>query len=433
MGEIPAYENKGGGNLKSIRFNPGVVFVLILSAIFISCANGSGGSAVLSSWVQMGPSGNVIARVITGRAECPDIRLDNETETMTVRSTPDADFPVLVCETVIPSGTVTAALDTHTLKLPGDFITRLVVIGDTGCRLEDGAPPQSCNDPEAWPFERIARSAARLEPDLVIHIGDYPYRQDACPAEDTGCEGSSFGDNYAGWDADFFSPAGALLSAAPWVFTRGNHEICSRYGKGWFTFLDPNPPFPECEQFTPPYTVDLGPVELLMLDSASADDNSAPGDLVDEYRVQVKALEAAAGDNAWFVVHHPLWGIGESQGELFMINDTLMAATDNSLKEGIDLVLSGHIHFFELLSFEGSRPPQLLVGNSGTELDSAVSVPFSGLEVGGGTVKDGVSLSEFGFVLMELKGGVWEVSVRDKDGNELLACGIDGTNVSCFP
>jgi len=42
-------------------------------------------------------------------------------------------------------------------------------------------------------------------------------------------------------------------------------------------------------------------------------------------------------------------------------------------------------------------------------------------------------LSEFGFVLMELKGGVWEVSVRDKDGNEILACGIDGTNISCFP
>ena len=57
-----------------------------------------------------------------------------------------------------------------------------MIIGEAGCRLEEGDLPQSGNDPEAWPFREIARSAARLKPDLVIHVGDYLYGEDACPA-----------------------------------------------------------------------------------------------------------------------------------------------------------------------------------------------------------------------------------------------------------
>lgn len=153
--------------------------------------------------------------------------------------------------------------------------------------------------------------------------------------------------------------------------------------KGGFVFLDPNTPFEKCEEFTPPYVIDIGSLDLLMLDSSAAKDNSAPSDQVEVYASQIATLEASSGDNAWFVTHHPFWGIGESSGELFMINDTLMSASENVLTGGINLVLSGHIHFFELLNFVGSRQPQLIIGMSGTELDSLVTTPFPGLEVGG--------------------------------------------------
>jgi len=29
-----------------------------------------------------------------------------------------------------------------------------------------------------------------------------------------------------------------LLTQAPWVFARGNHESCARSGQGWFRFID---------------------------------------------------------------------------------------------------------------------------------------------------------------------------------------------------
>ena len=49
--------------------------------------------------------------------------------------------------------------------LPSD-IKRIVVIGDTGCRLK-GSFTQDCNDPVKWPFAVVARLAAARHPDLV--------------------------------------------------------------------------------------------------------------------------------------------------------------------------------------------------------------------------------------------------------------------------
>ena len=400
---------------------------------FVTC-NNSKNSGIISSWVQAGPGGITIARVITQMDNCPVIRLNGAFLQMVVRHSPDNDFPVLVCEIIIPQGTITASIEGRALKLPTENPKRLIVIADTGCRLETGDVPQSCNDPQAWPFEMIAETAASFNPDLVVHIGDYLYREDPCPQGNTGCEGSPFGDNYATWDADFFSPANKLLRAAPWAFTRGNHEECSRSGKGWFVFLDPNPPVEDCQEFTPPYVIDIGSINLLMLDSSAAEDDSAPLDAVEVYASQITTLEDASGDNAWLVTHRPLWGIGKDSGELIMINDTLQAASGNVLSGGINLVLSAHIHLFEMLKFEGGRQSQFVIGISGTEFDPPVTDPLAGVEIGGATVAEAFVLNnQFGFALMELQGDVWQVSIRDVSVEELLACEIDGALATCFP
>ncbi len=44
---------------------------------------------------------------------------------------------------------------------------------------------QACNDPAQWPFERVADAAAATAPDLVIHVGDYHYREGALPGAAT--------------------------------------------------------------------------------------------------------------------------------------------------------------------------------------------------------------------------------------------------------
>src|SRR5207249_3297062 len=90
----------------------------------------------------------------------------------------------------------------------GNVPAAWVVIGDSGCRMKRADDAwQSCNDPNGWPFLRIAAAAARLKPDLVLHVGDYHYRENACPARRPGCEGSPWGYGWDTWNADFFGPA----------------------------------------------------------------------------------------------------------------------------------------------------------------------------------------------------------------------------------
>ena len=83
----------------------------------------------------------------------------------------------------------------QTLPVPVANPQRILVVGDTGCRIK-GASLQACNDPMQWPFLAVSQAAAGLKPDLIIHVGDYLYRESPCPAGNAGCAGSPWGDNW---------------------------------------------------------------------------------------------------------------------------------------------------------------------------------------------------------------------------------------------
>lgn len=102
----------------------------------------------------------------------------------------------------------------------------MVTLGDTGCKIQSG---QNCNwsykeIANWWPFPNIIQNAAKADPDLVIHVGDYRYyNENVTP------------DTWHYWFQDFFKPAQALLLKAPWAFRRGNHEQCiDTSGKIWY-------------------------------------------------------------------------------------------------------------------------------------------------------------------------------------------------------
>jgi hypothetical protein len=394
-------------------------------------------TSIQAAWVTLGPNSVAIARVVTAASRCPRIDLDTQAFTMQVRAQPTLpDFPVLVCEMILPSGIASAVVDGLPLPLPKTNPQRLVVVGDTGCRLDAKEAFQACNNAQAWPFERIARSAACWQPDLVIHVGDYLYRESPCPPGNAGCAGSPWGDNWPTWKADFFAPAAELLRAAPWVVTRGNHEVCNRAGQGWFRFLDPQLLTLGCQDYTPPYAVPIGAGQLLMLDSASAQDDTAPAAMVAFYASQFAMLREASGATAWLVTHRPIWGIGQSESgkdvpSMFQVNATLQAASANNLASFITLVLAGHLHLLEALSFATGRPPQLIVGNGGTALDAAITLPLDGMEVAGATVAEGMALARFGFMTLVRSERGWLGTVRDVEGNAMARCTISDDRITC--
>ena len=408
---------------------PPFIFALLVSLSPIAEA----ATPVPVHWVQLGPGGAAELRAVASTASCPDVTVDGADYRMTERAAPDANFPQALCALTLPPAARQAVFQGEAIPLPKPAPTRILVIGDTGCRIM-GKTGQACNDPEQWPFATVAREAAGLNPDLVIHVGDYDYREASCPEGNAGCAGVVWGDNWASWKADFFDPAAPLLAAVPFVFVRGNHEECSRFGPGWLRLLGPLAVTPgsACTENIAPYAIPLKNVTLAVLDDASAPDVSAPGNLVQLYRGDIKAMSAFGPAPVWLATHRPISGyVRVPPGITAGGNQTLLAAISaDGFPKSIELMLAGHIHSFESINYSGTLPPQLIAGNGGDNLDT-VPADLSGLNIGGLPVSSGLSLPGFGFLMLTKSAAGWNVDVYNVHGLRERACTFSDRRLTC--
>lgn len=430
-----------------------------------------------SAFVILGEHGSAVARVITDAATCPSLLLDQRevpmqlraaAETIPLRATRSAPadskpaaFPVQTCEAAIPDGTSRAAIYGQSLPLPAKTVQRIVVIGDTGCRLKKSeAAYQACNDARQYPFARIAEQAAKWKPDLVIHVGDYLYRENPCPAGRADCAGSPWGYGWDAWQADFFQPAAALLRAAPWIMARGNHESCSRAGQGWWRFLDPQPltAARDCNKavnddigdYSDPYAVPIGgATQILVFDSSNTINKPIPKDDIRaaKYSRLYRQLAALAQQSPYNigVDHHPLLGFAAEQNDR---GDTVLLPGNRGLQSvfarmnpdllpsGIQIMLSGHVHVWEALSFSSPHPAQFIAGFSGTQEDTVplpATLPANSTPAPHAVVSHFSSwVNGFGYMTMERSGpGRWEVKIWNTDGKQMNACHVNGNQTVC--
>ena len=383
-----------------------------------------------AAWVQM-VDGGAQVRLVTEAARCPTIRIDGRVAAMTQRAAPTADFANRVCAANLPSGVRRARIGDLVLPIPKSRPERLVILGDSGCRLK-GLIAQHCNDPSGWPFARIAALAAAQKPDLVIHVGDYYYRERACPEGEAACAGSPFGDHWPTWKAEVFDPAAPLLAAAPWVFVRGNHEDCGRGGAGWFRQFDAAPIAKSCPAQSDTFGVDLGGLRLWVVDSADTEDMTAPPDKVAAFRARIGAVRG--GQNAWIVTHRPVWDSLRLGGFLSdsVVNATERAALKRRDLPGVAMIVSGHVHNFTAVSFGAVRPAQLIVGTGGDELSqNDAPPPVIGAPTIDGLPADVFTMGRFGYVLMQREGDDWVGAFHDLNDKVSAQCRLQARALRC--
>jgi hypothetical protein len=427
----------------TVRSNVRTLFVAIFALLGLAVADRAH-AKILAQWVEFEPDSASSARVITDDAACPSVVFDGTATPMSMRADPaqkfgnvkPAQFPVRSCETPVPPAAVTAFVQGMPLPLPRANPRRIVMFGDTGCRLKTGDPWQACNDPNAWPFSKVAADAAAARPDLVIHLGDYEYREDACPAGDPGCAGSPHGYGWDAWDADFFQPAAPLLAAAPWIMVRGNHENCGRAGEGWLRFLDPLPIQTACRDLAGDYVVQLGDFGVVVVDSAKVDDDAETSS------EQVPVLHRQFGDvlakvpaNAWLATHKPVNAMlakpGNPQANK-VSNKILQAAFGADMPAGVRMYVAGHIHFFQAVDFGGVRPPQLVVGTGGDNLEPIPAAAVAGADINGRKALDAVTYSGFAYMVWDRLGGdLWSGTLFDVGGKPLSRCRLTDRALSC--
>ncbi|MFI4973316.1 MAG: metallophosphoesterase [Caulobacterales bacterium] len=419
----------------------GRTLLLAFSLLGSACQAGTGGDAASRGadriWVELTDRG-AQARVATAAAQCPAATVDGVSLPMLLRAPAGGDFPVTVCQLTLPASAKSASIEGRALPLPKARPSRLLIFGDTGCRLK-GMAVQNCNDPRAWPFALVARRALAHHPDLVIHVGDYWYRETACPPGRSGCAGSPWGDNWTTWDAEFFAPAAPLLAAAPFVVVRGNHEDCQRGGPGWFRLLDAAQQPLTCPAASAPYAVDLGGLNLYVLDSADTQDASAPPAAVAAFGAELDGLkEQLAHQPGWIVTHRPIWGLaplvrlgplGPMEAPL---NATEQAAVRGRDLSAVQMVVSGHVHDFSTFSFGKDRPAQLVAGTGGdtkeTDPAHAMAQRIVGLD---GMSASSFAFSRWGFLILDRAGSDWDGAFYDLDDKVLARCRLHGRSLTC--
>jgi hypothetical protein len=421
------------------------VVILIALAVHIAVTaehSFASGLAVKSAWVQIAPPHVAIVRALTVDSTCPEVRFDKRTERMVERAAADSDFNILTCEAAVPPGTHSIEVGGRNLRPPVARPQRIAVIGDTGCRLKAGGSLddgfQACNNPDDWEFAKVARQVAAWSPDLIIQVGDFIYREQACA--EPGCEGSPFnspGMRLETWDADYFTPAAPMLEAAPIVFVRGDHEQCERAGKGFFRFLDPFP-LRECLDFSDPYALDFDGLRLVVMDTVQAGDTAAllsPEVVIERYRQDFDRAKRLASRDTWLVSHRPIWGIRPTVGDgsgVEVLNVTVQRALSGPLPDVVDLVLTGHIHLAEVLNFTGGRPAQVIVGTGGTRLLPEITKDVVGMEINGEFVTRATVRSTHGFITFQPeRDHTWQMTIRNAMGGEVAVCRLANKSVIC--
>lgn len=423
------------------------------------------------AWVQAvaGPAWAV--RALTAEATCPTLQWDGGSAAMQPRAAPGDEpapagnkeperkathFSLRACEAPWPAGAASVQIDRLTLNAPAAEMRRIAVIGDTGCRLKASDHAfQGCNDPVDWPFLRVLAKVLAMKPDLVIHVGDYHYRESPCPAGMAVCAGSPWGYGDDTWQADFFKPAKALLAAAPWVFVRGNHEACSRAGQGWLRYLDPETgPARACVEpaagavndgdFTAPFAVPLSPrAQLIVFDSSEIGSRTPPkgSPAWARWREQLDRVADLSRDRAQslFTSHHPslafsptLLGLPETvrSGLTPLLQD---AEPGRLFPPGVQATLHGHIHMQQALGFASNHPATLVVGNSGSAASGRVNA-VAGLKhelVPGARLETLEVHADFGFSVLSATPEGWLLDAFNTLGQPLATCSLAGQKLRC--
>ena len=407
-----------------------------------------------AAWTQfgLGDQPQLIARVlIADGASCPSITIDGVTAAMQERKDPRSAVFGRLCEERRPlADRLQVRIAAGNRLLLEQEVTRrpqtIAVLGDTGCRVQPSYD-QHCDDPKKWPFAQVAEAAAAKAPQLVVHLGDYYYREAQCSRAPDGCTTPPpFGDRGDTWRAEFFDRARALLPRAPWLFVRGNHEDCARGGKGWAYYFGDGGG--DCDPVHGEAIVRLAGLTLINIDSSHADDSAQFATVNAAWQASAASIVpklSGSRDGIVLVTHIPQYVVCPAACDKVRTANIggVRAIADRLRATGRPvLLMAGHFHAFQMFDAAGIR--QLIVGNGGANLDpyaDATAAPprlTSGSYqdwrrspqdlntiVGGRTVAaQAQSWAVFGFTI--LSPATMELAMYDTAGARRFTCDLAG-------
>src|SRR5262245_12065394 len=183
------------------------------------------------------------------------------------------------------------------------------------------------------------------------------------------------------------------------------------------------------------------------MDSAAVPDvtggDDEDGDKTKVTKAKSNALEAAlkrnfekvAGSippNTWLLTHAPFKGVrvGKKSGDTEVDNILLQDAIGHLL-EGVNMIVSGHIHLFEALNFADGSAPQVVVGTGSTKLAKRITKEPS--QITGSRVKVTI-VKHFGYMVWDRgdrEPTIWDGTLFSEKGAPILHCQLEQKDLHC--
>ena len=110
---------------------------------------------------------------------------------------------------------------------------------------------------------------------------------------------------------------------------------------------------------------------------------------------------------------------------------SLKAAWDAVRPKGVNLLVSGHTHLFEMMSLSEDRPTQLVAGDGGTALHNPLPMTLEGIQVAGAVIASGESVHEFGYTVLTKSAEGWDIALKNPAGATLATCTVRGFRGAC--
>jgi len=86
-----------------------------------------------------------------------------------------------------------------------------------------------------------------------------------------------------------------------------------------------------------------------------------------------------------------------------------------------------------LVTFDRSRPAQIVAGDGGTDLAAPLQVSIQGAAEHGKAVIAGETRHQFGYTVLNRSASGWSLALKNRLEHVLLTCSISSAHTACQP
>jgi hypothetical protein len=397
------------------------------------------------TYVQALSESKSVVKIITPKHSCPHIQVDGKSQATGLVVGPDKPlFPNRVCQLVLDHRAKSINYQGKALPVLPETPHRIVLIGDTGCSMGPTDGSQNCDSSISWPYQKIIKKAAALNPDLVIHLGDRSYVQPPidCPNK-AYCKRWSHDNSFRSMYQYYFKPSATLHDKVPWIEVRGNHDDCKAIGKTWFRYFSTQYP-KKCLRAIPTLHFSYPGLDWYVIDDSGASWplGNQKINIMTPILLEMNQKIRTRKKPAWIFSHVAFYGpwaqVQDPEKHLKKLTSAFYAAaSENPSPAYVSHYFAGHIHSFQVMQTQKDHPTQTVLGNSGTPL-----IPFIGSNLTNrmtyfGKLKKGTNIYGFGFLLLERQPHTknWKMTYYNADGKPMYKCNLpqDKRSYTCKP